>query len=95
VTAVPSVTPGAVTSQAAVPGIASRVQRDSTSWWLPPLIALGLAALLVAVRFITRRWAIRRSQRRWARHFDEVPAETATREASHLPYRPSPRRRGL
>jgi hypothetical protein len=56
---------------------------------------VGLAAFLIAVRFIARRWASWRSHRRWARHFDEVPAETVTREASYLPYRATPRRRDL
>lgn len=95
IVALPSVPLQTATSPAVAPGIASREPRDSTSWWLPPLIAVGLAAFLVAVRLITRGLAIRRSDRRWARHFDTVPAETAAREASQLPNPSTPRRGDL
>jgi hypothetical protein len=72
--AVVAAPPASVAPQAARGAVAFAVAdtkpRSSTIWWLPLVIAVGLLLFLVAIRFAYGRWAIRRSNRQWAKHFD-------------------------
>lgn len=56
--------------------VAPTKPHSSMNWWLPLVIAVGLLLVLVAIQFAYGRWATRRSDRQWAKHFDKVPTDT-------------------
>jgi hypothetical protein len=71
----PSASPQ-VARAALAPAVADAKPHSSTNWWVPLVIAVGSLLFLVALRFAYRGWAIRRSNRQWAKHFDKVHRDT-------------------
>ena len=80
VSAVVAAPPASATPQVAhavgASAVAPTKAHSSTNWWLPLAIAIGLLLFLGAIRFAYGRWAIRRSDRQWAKHFDKAPRDT-------------------